>query len=482
MATTTTVQADSTVDNVLKAVGLVTDKSNLTTTVNSGGTTTQTQNDSGHVDGQFGSTTVNNSGRTDTSETYNSGRTDTQQLMLSDSAVQGMINHVLESAGGLADIASGSHISGIYNATSQSQMSNDLISRATVDAEAKRAPLVTHIGPSSSSTTSNIGASSNTTNYNTYNQTGARSVVTTTDVPQTTTVTNSTAKAPVSLTTAAAATAGTAIAGKVWDAAKNAWVDANAAGTPIVVDTAGAAVNSTGTSVAGQVTNAGIDADYYGAGAGAVADTATTGTVADTIATGLTEGGVEAVGYDAATTAALESAGYEVGTSAMFTGVGAELAGDAVGALAVEEGIGAAAEGAGMWETVAAAVAAWIICTELNKQGRLPTRWYIPGARAFAAYDEQGKKGYYIWAVPSVRHLRRNPGSLYSKFLEVWFNARAEYLAAKAGIKGARKTLFGWTTVHSTYWFCWTLSRTIARNYNTPAELIALTTGVTHGR
>lgn len=133
-----------------------------------------------------------------------------------------------------------------------------------------------------------------------------------------------------------------------------------------------------------------------------------------------------------------------------------------------------AVEGAGILDTLGtvAAAIAWIICTELNKQGRLPYRYYIYGAREFAKYDERGKQGYYIWAIPSVKHLRKNPNSLYSKLMEVVFNARAEYLAAKAGCKGARKTVLGFITTHGLYAMCWTLSRTIARKAYTKEQIL----------
>lgn len=100
----------------------------------------------------------------------------------------------------------------------------------------------------------------------------------------------------------------------------------------------------------------------------------------------------------------------------------------------------------------------WIICTELRRQGRMPNRIYVPGARKFKEYDEQIKRGYYIWAVPSVQHLRKNPKSLYSKFLEVLFNARGEYLAKN-------KTVGGFVATYGVHAFCWMLSRTIATNY-----------------
>jgi hypothetical protein len=59
--------------------------------------------------------------------------------------------------------------------------------------------------------------------------------------------------------------------------------------------------------------------------------------------------------------------------------------------------------------------------------------------RAFDAYPEIAKRGYYLWAIPSVRHLRRQPDSLYSRTLAAAFRWRAEDIAARAGVKGARK-------------------------------------------
>lgn len=104
----------------------------------------------------------------------------------------------------------------------------------------------------------------------------------------------------------------------------------------------------------------------------------------------------------------------------------------------------------------------WIICTELYKQGRLPHKYYIPGSRRFASYDERGKQGYYIWAVPSVHHLRKHPYSLYSRFLCSAFNHRAEYIAAQSSAKlRARKTIRGFLALVGFYAVCWTLSRTL---------------------
>lgn len=106
----------------------------------------------------------------------------------------------------------------------------------------------------------------------------------------------------------------------------------------------------------------------------------------------------------------------------------------------------------------------WILCTEFAKQRRLPVKYYRYGAAAFAKYDDQGKKGYYIWAEPALIHVRKHPYSLLSKFLCSVMNARAQQLAADGGCEGAKKTLYG-LVAKQLYAVCWILSRTVARNY-----------------
>lgn len=106
---------------------------------------------------------------------------------------------------------------------------------------------------------------------------------------------------------------------------------------------------------------------------------------------------------------------------------------------------------------------AWIVCTELHVQGKMPTRYYKYGARVFANYKDSDKPGYYIWAIPCVKHLRKYPNSLFSKFLCAVFNSRAQYIAAVAGCKGAKKTITGMLITKSTYILCCTLARTVVR-------------------
>jgi hypothetical protein len=87
----------------------------------------------------------------------------------------------------------------------------------------------------------------------------------------------------------------------------------------------------------------------------------------------------------------------------------------------------------------AMAPAAWIICTELMRQGRLSKKHWAAGLKVFDAYPEIAKRGYYAWAIPSVRHLREKPNSRYSRLLGTVFRWRAEDIAARRGVKGARK-------------------------------------------
>lgn len=182
-------------------------------------------------------------------------------------------------------------------------------------------------------------------------------------------------------------------------------------------------------------------------------------------------------GGDVDATGGSSGAGVAVGLAGgaalggLAAGAGSAGAGAAAGGYAIAAGdtafglgagTAASSAGAGIGEALTA-LAVWIVCTELYRQGRLPYKWYRWGAREFAKYDDRGKQGYYIWAVPAVAHLRAHPDSILSKLLCAIFNSRAQYLAAKAGCDGARKTVTGWFWTKSLYALCWTLSRTIAR-------------------
>lgn len=194
----------------------------------------------------------------------------------------------------------------------------------------------------------------------------------------------------------------------------------------------------------------------------AAADAAITGAGADAAV-----GAGAAVGTDVATGVATDvAAGVGADVAA---GVGADVAagaaadiGAGVGADVVVGGAADAGIFSGLGDVLLAAVA-WVVCTELVMQKRMPVRWYAAGAKRFAAYSERDLRGYYAWAIPAVRHLRAHPASRLSSLLEWTFNHRAEYIAAQAGVRGARKTLAGWVTLAGVHALCWTLARTVAR-------------------
>lgn len=167
---------------------------------------------------------------------------------------------------------------------------------------------------------------------------------------------------------------------------------------------------------------------------------------------GATTAGIDAV----ATTGAVDEGILGSGIGAGFESGGLDIVGEVAGGAVAD------AAGAGLLEEAAPlALAAWIVCTELNAQGRMPHRWYRYGARIFLEHSKHPHAeylvGYYIWAIPLVRHLRKHPTSVLSKITEYVFNRRAEYLAATAGCKSARKTLIGGAITKVTYAFCYSL-------------------------
>jgi hypothetical protein len=87
--------------------------------------------------------------------------------------------------------------------------------------------------------------------------------------------------------------------------------------------------------------------------------------------------------------------------------------------------------------------AATIVCTELVRQGRMPNTWRLAGMRQFMRYPAIARRGYWVWATPVVAHLRQKPDSRFSKVIATVFNWRAEDLAARNGVKGARRLIRG---------------------------------------
>jgi hypothetical protein len=131
------------------------------------------------------------------------------------------------------------------------------------------------------------------------------------------------------------------------------------------------------------------------------------------------------------------------GAAATTAGLGALFPGAAASALpAYAAALPEVAAGASAFAPLAAG-AATIICTELVRQGRMPNTWRLAGMRQFMRYPAVARRGYWVWATPVVAHLRAQPDSRFSKVIATVFNWRAEDLAARNGVKGARRLIRG---------------------------------------
>lgn len=328
--------------------------------------------------------------------------TSTTQEHVDAAGVNRAIQQILEGSQGLAATAAGQHISGAYNSTTDMMLKNDLAVRT--------AGTVSLLNKSSTTTTDTAGSTNtliDSGSVNSSHNTGYDSGVT--NVLHADPVTDIVKNAPYQVNTTQVAQ----VSGKV--------AAGLAAGT-LIYNALGQLVSKATGKLVDSVTGS------FVGGAGAA--------ITDTLGLGAA---TEAAG-SAAAAEAIAAAGATAGEGlgAVAVGEGAVAAGEGLG-LAEGAGLVAeAGEGAGLWEA-AAAVLAWIVCTELVRQNKLNKRWYFAGSKVFNSYSEIGKLGYYIWAIPCVRHLRNNPDSNFSWFLEYIFNWRAEYIAACAGVPNARK-------------------------------------------
>jgi len=151
-----------------------------------------------------------------------------------------------------------------------------------------------------------------------------------------------------------------------------------------------------------------------------------------------------------------EQAGlYEGLSGAASSSAEAQTAGGVI------QGIGAVASIAsdvgGIGDAIGDVVSAlsWIVCTELHRQGKMSSRLYYSAAPAFLKASERAKRGYYLWAIPSTKHLRKHPDSWYSKLLEKVFNCRARHIF---NVRHKNKTtLSGSIVTHGIYVLCWIL-------------------------
>lgn len=402
---------------------------NGTTTV---GPSSTTQNIGGS------SSTQNIGGSTQVQQIGGSNTHSVVQDVVSPEGVNRAIQQILEGSQGLAATASGQHISGGYNSTTDMLLKNDLTARTAGTVALLNKKTVTDTTNSGSTNYISNSGSTNVTNnsgsQNVVNNAG-NSTNTKTDA-----VTDIVKNAPYTINTNQTAQ----VSGNVAAGIAAGSLIYNAAGQ-LINKATGQLVNSAGSYVSSAL---GLGGGVTGATS--IGGVAAAGSAADVAATA------------ASTAAAGEIAGAGLADVAVGSGaaIGAGAAigeGAAIGGAAEAGGAAlAAGEGAGIWEGLAAA-AAWIVCTELLKQGKFNKRYYFVGSKVFNSYSEIGKIGYYIWAIPCVKHLRNRPDSTFSKILESVFNWRAEYIAATLGVPKARKLWKGALVSAILYPTCWIL-------------------------
>lgn len=326
-----------------------TDTTGTNTTVNSGSTNSTVNSGSTNTSNTAATQNVTTTGpstSTTNSTTHTSDQINTSQLLLSQAAVDHIVQGILEGSSGLAAVSGGQKAAGAYNTSTNSLLTNDLLSRTAGEVAARSAVTKTVIGGTTSTTSGTTTNSGSTTTQNI----GA---VNTTQV---------------------------------------------LGGSTSTTDIGGS--TSTNTSDSNATTNIGA--------------TSTTQTAKGTSA--------EDILTDQASTSSSDTS-----------------------------------------STKESVKVGWILCTELQKQGRMPKRFYIYGSAVFANYSPAAKRGYYIWAIPALTHLRAHPFSFRSKLMCKLLNARAEYLAAEAGCKSASRTVLGWMS-KQLYYGCLLLGYTVARN------------------
>lgn len=103
----------------------------------------------------------------------------------------------------------------------------------------------------------------------------------------------------------------------------------------------------------------------------------------------------------------------------------------------------------------------WIVCTELLRQGKFNRKHYVAGLKVFQSYPAHLLCGYYLWANPLVSYIRRNPDSWITSVAQHLFSQRAEYLAARSGVSGARDTVYGQSISALMFGFCWVLGQAL---------------------
>lgn len=366
--------------------------------------------------------------------TQNIGATHSQtvnQQVVDPAGVTALVNQILSGSQGLAATAGQQHAQGGYNSSTNGLLLGNLVAQTAGQAALLNKQDVsttdtagsTNVTSNSGYTTTNSGSTTTTNNSGTTNYTGANPTTVETKTDPFSVSTNQTAQ--VSGNVAAGIAAGSLIYNALGQLVNKA--------SGAVVDSATGLLKNSSGQLIGKISSNGEVVDQLSASDVTALESSTSSTLGDTsFLDGITSASTDSGIVDFTATA----------TSSTATDAAVGAATDAAGSDAV----------GGLLTSVAES---WIICTELYKQGKLPLKYYATGASTFNSYCEIGKKGYYIWAIPCVKHLRLKPNSYFSLILNCVFNWRAEYIAACKGIRGARKLKKGAIVSAVLYPTCW---------------------------
>lgn len=418
---------------------------------------------------------------------------------ISKEGVTQQINDILQGSNGLAAVAGAQKTAGLYNGSTNTLLTNDLLARASAQVAAKNATTTTTQTKKASVTKQNLEQLLATQGLKKILGSdtvagGAKSVAgSIADELGIPAFANDTATS-----NALASVSGAGPGAQVGDF--TSLESSLAGGSDVSAGSANAiadAVTGTGATAAGDTSVAGLETLDSAAAAGtagtAAAETASfnagtdaglAGTIADFGGGAATDAATDTavatgagLAGDAAAISAAGSAG--LGGALSATGIGIVAAplvggiakaigsgdindvGDVYGQFghwvgdrlqSTGDAIGDAAKGV-------ADVTGWIVCTELLRQGRFNKKHYVAGLAVFNSYPKHLLRGYYVWATPLVAALRRNPDSWYSGIVQHVFAQRAEYLAARAGVSGARDTLYGQGISALMFGACWLIGQ-----------------------
>lgn len=415
---------------------------------------------------------------------------------ISKEGVTQQINDILQGTSGLASVAGAQKTAGLYNSSTNTQLTNDLLARASAQVAARNAPVTTSQTKKASVTKQNIeGILASTAlrkvlGSDTVTK-GAKDVYgSIADELGIATGTNDTATANA-LSSVSGAGPGaqvgdfTSLESSLAGGTSGVGSDIGAGSASALADTVtgtGVAAQAGDTSVAGlealdsaaaagtagataaQVASFGAGTEAGAAGAAADFGLAGEATTAG-VTTGETAAGLAAgeVGAEAGLGTALGATGIGLALTPLVGGIAKAIGsgdvndvGDVYGQFGHWVGDRLQSTGDAIGQA-AKDVTGWIVCTELLRQGKFNRRHYAAGLRVFESYPRHLLCGYYIWAIPLVSALRRNPNSWYSGLVRHLFAERAEYLAARAGVSGARDTAYGQYISGLMFGTCWLL-------------------------